>query len=425
MRFESIGMGKPVSFGDLPNGLRYYGRFDQVANAGGIGVRSGSMHGPRGKTGLPHFVEHAVCRISRKHSGKEASLLWRRYLGGGDDEANVRIDRYSTFFGNLMLLRLSHMRSCFDMFSHMLKDRLFDSEGVAIERSRIKNEYCLRGTDIMDEVLWDELHAMAYSHNPARHRIDCIPEELDTISIRELLSFTNRHYVARNMFVIVLGPRFKVAERLARQYFEDWPDCPVPKLDYNMTDGYAPLKVTQIRKLTRPGIGQHHVMIGFPVEEFGGKHHYALKVLIHILEHLLSEEIQEHARGVYRSPVVLSQSKFHGLLTINFATIHPEFVDSAVGSVSNLCRRLKENLVDLEVFSSTMHRAFYEWVGPFVNDASELVESITKSTANGDEDLTILHSGRTELGKVNRRKIVEIANQFLTPEFLMVHITPA
>src|SRR3989344_1665296 len=155
MRLESIGMGKLVSFKDLPNGMRYYGRFDQVANASGIGIKCGAMNTPPGKTGLPHFVEHVLCRATRKYTVKEVDLTLRRYLGNGDADWNVRIDRYSTFFGHLMLLKPSHMRICFDIFANMLCDRMIDSQGHATEQSRIHNEYHLRGVDVLDELLWD------------------------------------------------------------------------------------------------------------------------------------------------------------------------------------------------------------------------------------------------------------------------------
>ncbi len=425
MRLESIGMDKPVSFGTLPNGLRYYGRFDRVANAGGIGMKFGSMHAPGGKCGLPHFVEHLLSRSASKYSDEETNLILRRYLGGPDSDINVRIDRHSTFYGHLMLLKPSHMRKCFDLFAHMLKDRIVDVQDLEIERSRIQNEHCLRGVDIMDELLWETLHEMAYRNNPARYRVDCLPNELASISLSEVRAFIRKNCVPRNIFIVVLGPRFKVAERMACEYFQDWPDQPVPELDYDLSDGYAPLKEPVVRVISRSGISQDHVMIGFPVEEFGGKNHYGLRVLVHILEHLLYTPLQEHSRGVYRNPILLSQSKFHGLLTVNFATVHPDFVEPGIVSVSDLCRRLRESLVDPNVFNATVHRTFYEWVGPFVNDANELLELIIDSAANGDEDLMLLHAGRAELEKVTRRTIMNLANQFLTPEFLKVHIKPA
>src|SRR3989344_7782249 len=410
MRFECISAGKPVSFGDLPNGVRFYGRFDRVANAGGIGVKCGSMHTPGGRGGLPHLVEHIISRSARKYSDREINLAFRRYFGGPDGDINIRIDRYSTFFGHFMLLRPTHMRICFDFFANMLKDRLVGPDSLEVERSRIQNEYYLVGMDVVEEVLSDTIHEMAYRTNPARHRIDCVPEELNAISLAEIRAFIRKHYVSRNMFMVVLGPRFKTVERMACQHFADWPDRTAPKPEYYMADGYAPLRTIKTQGLQRPGIGQHHVMIGFPVEEFGGKNHYTLRVLIHILEYLLYDQLQEHRRCVYRNPVNLSQSKWHGLLTVNFATVNFDFVDPGVEAILGVCKSLRENMVDSDVFQVALNRTFYEWVGPFVNDANKLLESIIDSAANGDADLTLLHSGRSELEKIIRKKIIDAAN---------------
>ena len=425
MRLESISMDKPVSFKDLPNGMRYYGRFDRVANASGIGAKCGAIHTPPGKTGLPHFVEHTLCRATRKYTVKEIDLTLRLYLGSGDDDWNVRIDRNSTFYGHLMLLRPSHMRICFDIFANMLRDRMIDQQGHLVEQSRIHNEYYLRGLDVIDELLWDTIHDKAYQRNPARHRIDCIPDELQSISAQELIAFTKKYYVPRNMFMIVLGPRFKVAERMAYKYFSDWPDLPAPKPDFDLQKCQELISGQQVHIVERPGIGQHHVMLGFNAEKFGSPNHYSLQVLVQILELLLVDELQEHDRGVYRSPVMLSQSKYHGLITASFATKDPEFVEESVARITKACKQLQENLVDPEVFKSALYRVYYEYIGPFVNDANKLLEMIIDSAANGDEDLVILHSGKQALESVTRERIRALADRFLTQDFLTVHIRPA
>jgi predicted Zn-dependent peptidase len=424
MRFESIGVGKPISFGTLPNGMRYYGRFDQVANAGGIGAKTGSAHDPPDKRGLAHLCEHMLSRSARIYSDQETNLILRRYLGSSDSDINVRIDRNSTFFGHLMLLRFSHMKKCFDLFAHLLKDRLTDQNGLDVERARILNEHRLRGLDLMEELAWDSLHEIAYTRNPARNRIDCVPEELEQIKLSDVKTFIRKHYVPRNMFMIVLGPRFKIAEKLAVEYFKDLPDVSAPAIDYDFTDGYSPLKESRIKLIERQGINQHHVIVGFPLEVFGGKNHYSFNVLDHILEQLLYNRLQEHNRGVYRSPVFVSRSKFHGLLGIHFATMHGDIVEQNIQTVLSICKDLRENLVDSGIFQAALHRAFYEYVGPFVNDANQLLELIIDSATNGDEDLALLHSGRLRLEKINRKTIMNLANQFLTPEYLAVHIKP-
>lgn len=425
MRLESIGMGKQVSFKDLPNGMRYYGRFDKIANSSGIGVRCGAMNTPPGKTGLPHFVEHVLCRETRKYTAQEVELTLRRYLGGGDDDWNVRIDLYSTFFGHLMLLKSNHMRICFDIFANMLRDRMINKEGHDVEQSRVHNEYYLRGIDVAEEFVWDLLHEKVYQRNPARHRIDCLPNELQTISVHDLVAFTKKYYVPRNMFMIVMGPRFKVAERMAYQYFSDLPDLPVPKQDFSAPEYNESISGQKIHMIERSGISQHHVMIGFNADKFGGHNHYSLKVLVQVLEKLLVDKLQEHNRGVYRSPVMLSQSKYHGLLTVSFATKDPEFVEEGIVRINDLCKQLRDQLVGIDVFKSALCRTFYEYIGPFVNDANNLMEMVIDSTANGDEDLLVLHSGKQALERVTREMIRDLANQFLTSEFLVVHIKPA
>ncbi|OGM96651.1 MAG: hypothetical protein A3B86_04705 [Candidatus Yanofskybacteria bacterium RIFCSPHIGHO2_02_FULL_38_22b] len=425
MRFEHIGFGKPVSFADLPNGMRYYGRFDQVANAGGIGIGVGSAYDPPGKRGIAHLVEHMMCRSCHKYSDEETNLILRRYLGSSDGDINIRIDHHSTFYGHLMLLRPTHMRRCFDLLANLLKDRLTDQRGLEVERARILNEHRLRGIDDISELAWDTMLEMAYIRNPARNRIDCDPEELDRIKLPEVRAFIRKYYVPRNMFMIVLGPRFKVAERMANEHFRELPDDPKPVSDYDFTDGYAPLKESIARVIDRPGINQHHVMVGFRIEEFGRKNHYAFTVLDHILEQLLYYPLQEHGRGVYRNPVSVQRSKFHGVLGIHFATMHGDLVSPNTETVLSVCRQLREKLVDSGIFQAALNRSFYEWVGPFLNDANKLEEMIIESATNGDEDLDLLHSGRARLEKISRKTIRKLANQFLTPEHLMVHIKPA
>ncbi len=415
----------------MKNGMMLYHRSDRSVHLGGIGAKCGSMHDPRGKSGMAHFFEHLTCRISKTHSdGRENSLLFLKCMGGADGDINIRTDRWSTFYGCNDLFRRKHMFEIFDVMASFMhpRSRILDLEGAQVEAAAVHNEYCLRGVDALEMLLEDELHRIMYTVNPARNRVDCNIEELKTITLKEARQFARRYYVPKNMFVILLGPSFENAKELAERSFGDWEVNTQPTLDYDHSDDLPRFNATQSSEIIRPGIGQHHVAIGFPTEGYLSRDAESLDVLAKIMEFRLGERLREGNRsfdgGAYRTPVQTERSFAHGIFWMRFATPSRSFADSGEVAVLDELRKLKTDLVGRDEFDAAAYREFVEHARAFGSMPDVLSEMIIDAAANGDEKLVRLNTFPNRFRKVKRKTLCDVANKYFTKDYARVVIRP-
>ncbi len=426
-------MRNQVRTGQLANGFRYYSQYDYShgTHLAGIGTKVGAIHASDGCVGLPHLVEHMLARQSMKYSSREVDLICQKYLGQADEDINIRIDRVSTFYGFGDLRTNKAMVDCFDVMAHFLRDRMLTMEGLEVERAAVLNEYYLRGVDDMPALIDDSIHEIMYSDNPARMRIDCIPADLAGISISKVRSFVKKHYVPRNMFMIMLGPKFEEVKQFAESYFGDnqWEDKSVPRMNHNNFKTLPVLKGIVSSEIVRPHIGQYHFALGFPTESYISSDAETLEMIARILTFRLAFRLRESNRkfdeGVYRANVYTSRSFVHGLIYATFATVGRDFAQYGEQAILEECDKLKNELVDDRELDAMSHYVDSAYLEAFNKNPTALSEMIIEAVCNGDEDMTHLHGFRNRLHAVSRKKIRNVANKYFTKDYARVLIKPA
>lgn len=429
-----------VTWGELKNGFRYYAMFDRKANVSGIGVKHGSIHDPPGKAGLSgmivrpkrgraHFTEHVIFNRSTRYSAEEVErIMWHRL---GDWESglhNTRTDQTSTFFGHNSLPKEAYMLECLDVFVSLLRDRLIDQDYFQSEQAAVHQEYLERGEDSLEWFLYTTLRALLYERNPIRNRIDCEKEDLRKMTVRDIRKMVTQYYVPQNMFLLVLGPPHKKTKRLAEEYFSDMDGKPPPPLEYDHSDDLPHFSSPKKIALLRPGIHQHHLIIGFPTETYHSKDAEVIDVMSRILWKRLYGPLRYQNRdfdkGTYHPKVEAERTFVHGILSIRFSSKSREFVEWGREEIFRQLELLKKELV--EDWELRIQRDFLDsqFLDVFRNDPSELAELIIKAVTNGDEDLERLHGFRKRLSRVTRSKIIDAANKYFSSSYAEVLVSP-
>jgi predicted Zn-dependent peptidase len=401
----------------------------------GVGLGAGSIYDPDGAVGMAHLAEHVVCRTSRRHpEGRKVDLLFQKYMGGPDDDINIRTDRTNVFYGHGDLLRQKYMEEIFDVMASFVHPatRLIDEEGLAVEKAAVLQEYYLRGIDFMEVLSDDLMHKVMYEKNPIRRRIDCEPDDLKHITLNDLRKFLRRYYVPRNAFAVILGPTVESAKATAERYFRDWEGRSVPTLDYDHSDDFPTLTSVRSCEVVRRGIHQYHCAIGFPTKTLltlDPLHAEALDVIRTILERRLNWALREanhHPRkGAYRTPVYTERSFAHGMLWATFATNNREFEAQAEEIILKEYELLRVELVphdELQSASESIHNAYLD---AFWNVPLNLCEMIIHAATNGDADLEKLHARRENIQRVTRKLVREVAREYFTQNYARVLIRPA
>jgi predicted Zn-dependent peptidase len=429
-------MRRSVKFHPLENGMMLYyrpHRQDRQDNVSGIGVRAGSIHDPPGKSGLAHFAEHVLTYRSRKYPDpKEVDRILSKYLGDPDSgDWNIRVDRSNTFFGHGLLLRRKHMLIVFDLLSSFLRPhyRILDVDGAKSEIAAIHQEYFLRGIDIPETFLDDLMHQTMYDKNPARNRVDCDESNLGKMTPEDVRRFLRRYYVPSNMFVIIFGPTLDQAQKLAEKCFGDWDTKTVPILDYDHSDDLPKFSNIKPREVPREGINQYHCAIGFPTENYLSDDAETIDVLGRILGFrllcLLRGNNTDFDGGVYRVPVETERSLVHGMIYVSFATKSKDFEAAAEDVVIKEVKRLKSELVGQNELDMAKSRTFAEYWDAFWNTTEVLSELVIAAASNGDANLVRLHEFPERLKKVNSHRLRDVANKYLTKNYVRVLIKPA
>lgn len=416
-----------VKCGILENGMRFYSQYDSSKSTwlSGIGVRVGSIYDPPGKVGLAHIVEHFISCVSKKYPDQnQVDLILRRYLGGPDDDINIRTDRCSTFYGHWGLRKKDYMLKVFDIMASFVhaKYMMINSDIAKTELQAINNEYFLRGVDIMETLLDDEMHAVLYDKNPARNRKDCTLESLQSITVRDVRQFLRRYYVPKNMFVVVVGPPFQEVKQIAENYFGNWDDKSAPTFNYDESDMVPLFSSIKSKEVLRE-VGQYHCGIGFPTETYLSPDAEAIDILGHLWEIRL-ERLRDNA-GIYRNPVEVERSFAHGIIWARFATKNREFEKYGEDVILEEAGRLRTDLVTGDELEAVVRKIEDDYLIAFSRGPDNLVEMIVDATCNGDQELTRLHSYLDRLRKVSRRLLRDVANKYFMENYARVLIKPA
>ncbi|OGN02425.1 MAG: hypothetical protein A2655_01700 [Candidatus Yanofskybacteria bacterium RIFCSPHIGHO2_01_FULL_43_42] len=439
-----------INVTEFDNGIHLYSMANSNFNLSAIGFGSGSIHDPVGRSGINHLIEHMSCRRGVKHSERDAERIFNRFMGGTHGpEINVRCDRSSVLYGHDDLRRREHMWKCFDMYADMVRSVMLDAYGLGpkvldinalkVEKGAVHNEHRLRGTDVVEEHIYDLVHWHLYKTNPARYRVDCGRKALRKITLEQARQFVRDRYTTKSMFVILFGPKNNEAVEKVREYFGDLPKRSPAPLDYDHSDNFPILDGIRSFELVRPGIRQSHVAIAFPTVGYALKdpgkkiHAIALDVLTAIWESRIEQRLREEnfrfKAGIYHPNSWTPRTFTHGLVMAQFATVGDDkYVERAIEMAVEECEKLK-------IDESTTFHEDCEDVKAYLNDSFErmllgnpgiLCEAIAEATCNGDPDLKGFVDYKKRLNKVTPKLLREVANEyFTTPDrFMRVVIRP-
>jgi len=412
-----------------------YSQIGYGANAGGIGIKCGSVNDPPNKRGLAHLVEHLLFGGYDDESQLKVELdYYEKHNGGPEESAIVEIGHISTFFGTDTLLYRPHILDYFDFICDLIHRRKIISNtaelnrAIAREKAAIHNEFYLCGTDSISSLIDTLLKSLIYSKNPIHNRIDCELPEFKNITDQDVINFIRKWYVPKNMFSILIGPPLAEVKKITEKHFGRLTSASKPKINYDHLDDFP--EISEIREKTEimPGIHQRHIALGFPTETFYSKDAQVLDVLARILSFRLRMRLRNNNynfhKGTYRVFASTERTYLHGLFSIWFATINPEFLKEGEVAIFDELKKLQEHLVTEREFKAIKKNMEWGYRQNFRDVPGNVVRMIVDSVCNGDDELVVLHGYLKNLNRVSRKKIRDIANKYFSNGFAKVIIRP-
>ena len=212
----------------LANGLSAVVISDPSADkaAASLDVAVGNYASPRGREGLPHFLEHMLFLGTDKYPevNSYGEFIDQR---GGSKNAYTSHRNTNYYFD----INADHLEPALDRFSRFFISPRFAEEFVERERNAVYSEYQLH----LKNDPWRQRYVLRELVNPAHPYSLFMVGDLDTLregplekggaTLREeLLAFYQRYYIAEQMKLVVGGRHsLDELEAMVRQKFAEVP----------------------------------------------------------------------------------------------------------------------------------------------------------------------------------------------------------
>ncbi|MDQ6955928.1 MAG: pitrilysin family protein [Mariprofundaceae bacterium] len=176
-----------------------------------------------GKTGLAHVFEHMMFKGSKALKPGEYSK--RISAMGGNDNAFTSHD-FTAYFETVPAEQVDTvLKMEAERFAHLdLNEEEFGREiKVIMEERRMRTE------DDPNSHMFEELSAAALRLHPYRNPVIGWMQDLEKLNIKDVRAFYKKHYVARNVTVVIVGDvDFKHVKKIVARTFGHMKDVKVP-----------------------------------------------------------------------------------------------------------------------------------------------------------------------------------------------------
>ncbi|XP_066314862.1 probable mitochondrial-processing peptidase subunit beta, mitochondrial [Miscanthus floridulus] len=186
----------------LPSGLRVvtqaYPAATRMASVG-VWVDAGSRFELPGTNGTAHFLEHMAFKGTRRRPNAQALEVEIEDMGARLNAYTSR--EQTTFFADV---QARHVPAALDVLSDILQHPRFPEKAIQRERGVILREM-EEVQGMMEEVIFDHLHAAAFQGHPLGDTILGPEENIRSISKKDLEQYISTHYTCPRMVVSAAG----------------------------------------------------------------------------------------------------------------------------------------------------------------------------------------------------------------------------
>ncbi|XP_062219381.1 probable mitochondrial-processing peptidase subunit beta, mitochondrial [Phragmites australis] len=186
----------------LPTGLRVvtqaYPAATRMASVG-VWVDAGSRFELSGTNGTAHFLEHMAFKGTARRPDAYALEVEIEDMGARLNAYTSR--EQTTFFADV---QARHVPAALDVLSDILQHPRFPEKAIQRERGVILREM-EEVQGMMEEVIFDHLHAAAFRDHPLGDTILGPEENIKSILKKDLKQYISTHYTCPRMVVSAAG----------------------------------------------------------------------------------------------------------------------------------------------------------------------------------------------------------------------------
>lgn len=164
-----------------------------------IWYRVGSRDENTGKTGLSHLLEHMMFKGTEKYGPKTFSRTIQR--AGGKDNAFTSRD----YTGYFELLASDRIGLPIELEADRMRNLVLTKDAVLSERDVVMEERRLRYEDDPQNLVFEQLMALAFNNHPYRWPVIGWMSDLKGLDPDDLIKHYQAYYAPNNAVVIIVG----------------------------------------------------------------------------------------------------------------------------------------------------------------------------------------------------------------------------
>jgi zinc protease len=372
----------------------------------GIGSRNEAV----GYTGATHFLEHLMFKGTRKHDPMKGSGIDDTLKPvGGINNASTSQDRTNYY----EVAPAQQTSLLLDLESDRMRNLLLREDDRASEMTVVRNEL-ERGEDDPDELLMNNLYAMAFREHPYHHPVIGWRKDVENVPTERLRQFYHDFYWPENATLIVIGDiqKEKTLAQIAAKFGQ------IKKCQKKLPRVYTqePPQEGERRFTVVRGQDVPRLLMGFHTVKATDKDTYPLEVL----QSILGDKGKTSSR-LYRALVdnglAVDAFAFNNVMRdpgLFIVGVTPA-KDLGLDQLEKTARNVIEEIINTEPTDAEVNRAKLEITKRYKLDA---VDSLGLADQIGDAigvaDWKWWASYGDNISKVTAKQIQAAAKKYLT-----------
>ncbi|AXF55092.1 M16 family metallopeptidase [Salicibibacter kimchii] len=399
---------------NLPNGLRLvYEPMEHVRSlAIGIWIYTGSRDENEAENGMTHFLEHMLFKGTKTRSATEIAESFDR-IGGYVNAFTAK--EYTCFYAKVMD---KHGKEAVEILSDMFFNSVFDEDELAKERNVVLEEIRMV-EDTADDVVHDDLDAVAYGSHPLSRPILGTEKTVPTFSREQLYDFIHTHYRPDNVVLSMAGKIDDGLLSFAESQFSAF------SAKEASTWHEAPPVLLNKKEARGKRIEQAHLCLGFNGVPIHEDNIYGMVLFNQLLGGSMSsrlfQEIREQrglAYAVFSDHLAYRDG---GMLTV-YAGTAPTHVDEVLEAILSMV----EHFADEQVSGKDLDNVKSQVQGSMVLG---LESTSSRMSRNGKNELSLeshpsLDTVTERIDAVTTRDIQEVAKKVYEKDYALSIISP-
>ncbi len=301
----------------------------------GMGVKVGSINEKNGEFGISHLIEHSVFKGTSNFTAFNLKRSVERYGG----IINAFTSEEYTLFETKVPDFAS--KDAFDVLFDLVTSPLFPPKEIESEKRVVLEEIAMYNDDPV-ALSEENMLKMVWGDSPYGRPIAGDSETVININVEQIKNFFEKHYLAKNIMVVVIGNLASVDLKYIRKKMNEIKDGKVETLQLQP----VPLDPSTI-VVEKKDLNQINVSIGIPTVKRSDELNYALSITSTILgsgmSSILFDRLREKLGLVYSISSSNQSHTFCGEFTINFSTSMKNLL-KAMKEVKNVLNELPEEI---------------------------------------------------------------------------------